>query len=675
MLRFVLPAALVLASLAGPVHAESPRAQAAAQVRAEAALEEVLDLRRGEGVRTGRELTEALRDLTLGFRHLRGEERARAAQQLDRPEVGGTRICADDFCVHGTAGGVLTTALVLAEAQAVHDFHTGTLGWREPPADDAGGDDRVDIYLDDVGKDLLFGYAQSDGGGGQSQSSFLVIDDDYSADDFGTAISAMDALRVTLAHEYAHVLQYGYDVTADGWHYESSATWIEELMYPTLEDWLRYVRDGSRGPGWANLTEVPLTASDDQRDQPRNAKPYGTAIWNHFLGTRYGDELLRTTWELSDGLSRPSTHAYNSAIQDAGGRGISSEFAQFAAAVTEWQLPNAGFPDADELPDVERRAQIAVDGAGVTPKLDHMTFALYDVPATDAPQIRFAASFPLNTRGAIALVAREGPADAGQVTTELVELPAGGTAGVTLDSPQDYFASGGRVTAVLVNADIRHNGFVGDDWSWGRDRIRVPASLTTDLTGPAVAKRSPAPDATRVGNRRAVKVTFDGPVVDVSDRTFTLQAPNGRILPSIVSHSRGSRTARLEPNVPLADATRYTVRLSDAIVDSSANPLAAEAWSFTTVERPPRAKLRVLSAANGAVRFALDSRDGERLRWTTRLLARGEPIASRRGILEAGDTRVLRMPMGNRRRARLALVLEDPQGNRERRSRRVGPGA
>ena len=78
------------------------------------------------------------------------------------------------------------------------------------------------------------------------------------------------------------MLQYGYDVTADGWHYESSAVWLEQRMYPAIKDWLRFLNDSSSGGGWRSLTELPLTYFEPNPDSdgapdPRTAKPTATS--------------------------------------------------------------------------------------------------------------------------------------------------------------------------------------------------------------------------------------------------------------------------------------------------------------------------------------------------------------------------------------------------------------
>ena len=677
-LRLLLPALAIIAAVP-PSAAAEPRAKSAAVRHAEAALEEVQDLRAGRGVRTGRELTLALRELTLNMRHLRGDALAKASQVTARPKVKGETDCSSPtFCVHGLGvdANNLTAQQVLEVADHVDDYETGTLGWRPAPSDgESGGDEgKVDIYLVDVGADQIFGYAQTEPVSSKRQPSFLVLDDDFANPTFQGLDPAL-ALRVTLAHEYGHVLQYGYDVLADPWHFESSATWLENRVYPADDDWLRYVLDGPNGSGWGSLTELPLTAFDHADDQPRNAKPYGTVVFNHYLAGRFGDALQRRTWELSDGLRVPSTRAYDTALKEAGSAGLASTFAEFSTATSEWQLPGSGFQLANRLPHVERQGTIGTDGGVVSPLMDHLTFALYDVAVPDpgTQRIRFAAAFPAGVRSALALVARDG---SGEVTTELAELAAGGVAGVTLDRPHELLAGGGRITAVLVNADSSEFGWSDQalDWLWQRDDQRVTAAVTSDVAGPGISARTPAPDASRVRPRAQVQVTFTKPVSGVDETSFSLRGPDGRRVRAAVTYVRTARTAILVPSTPLADGRRYTVRLSDSIMDQSATPLAPSEWSFTTVTRNPRARLGVADHARGA-RLRLRSKDGDRLRWTAKMRMGGRTVARASGRIKPGAVRNVRLRTRRTGRARVVLVLRDPQDRRTRikRSLRLRP--
>jgi hypothetical protein len=683
VLKRTLPITLLLALACAPGAAASPQAHSAAQQRAEASLEEAEQLVDGHGVRTGHELTLALRDLSTRLRHLRGDDRRKAIALLSRPTDADAPaderytvpeappVCDPNFCIHhvdstADAATPAQVALALLEANAVRLFANGTLGWRDPPNDP---DEQVDIYLKELGDQSLFGFAATDPGQNQqSQHSYLVIDDDFDPAQYGGA-DALESLRITLAHEYTHVLQYGYDVLADGWHYESSAVWMEQRMYPVIKDWLRFMNDGSRGGGWRSLTELPLTYFEPNPDSPgsldpRTAKVYGDAVWNQFLSAKYGaagDALQRGTWEESSGIERPSTAAFDTAIRNAGGPGISSDFGEFSAAVAEWRALDSPFPAAADLPDVERRGNLAVNGAGITAVMDHLTFALYDVPAASGP-VRLAVSFPEGTSAAIALVARSGAVDGGEVTTELLQLPNGGAGGVTIDDPSAVYDSGGRVTAVLVNSDASHGQWDDDrgDWEWTRDEQLVTARVTSDTGGPAVTAFRPSRAARRVSPRRAIAATFSEPVTGVSEETFLVRGPGGRRVRGSIKYTGSTRTATFTPAKPLSDTSRYTVHLAGSIVDAGANRLAPTDWSFTTVRRGPRATLRG---------FRLRSRDADRLDFRAVLRQDGRVVARRRGRIQPGTTRRLRIAGGEAGAAQLVVSLTDPQGNRKRLTR------
>ena len=79
---------------------------------------------------------------------------------------------------------------------------------------------------------------------------------------------------MTLAHEYNHILQFGYDAFQDAWFAESTATWMEDQVYNGIDDYLRYVRR------WVKRWDTPLTTS--------SIKEYGSAVWNQWLAHRYG---------------------------------------------------------------------------------------------------------------------------------------------------------------------------------------------------------------------------------------------------------------------------------------------------------------------------------------------------------------------------------------------------
>ena len=532
MLRPSLVALLALAllvpagsALAEPASPPEPTQRA----RAQAALDKAQGLLDGRGVKTGRELTLVLAELARTREALPVEERREARAVLARPTDGiadpqgdgyttseATPYCTTNFCVHYVATGNDAPPNPDSDSDGFPDYvetmanefefsfivENGTLGWTEPESDGTrgGGNAITDVYIKDIGNDGIFGYAAPEEGG-QSAFSYLVMDDDYS--EFSGFADPLDALRVTAAHEYNHALQFTYAAPQDFWMFESTATWMEEQVYPAINDYVNYLGT------WAACTESPLTLF---AQAGCGQKVYGTAVWNHWLEARYQDDAIRRAWEVSD-TTTPANFApgaYGQSVATEGGAGFEDEFGRFSAAVAEWRASTSVFPDRLSYPDAERTGTaLAIDGAGRTETLDHTTFRLISVtPDLTKPLARLEATAPAGVNAAIALIGRTGSETAGTATVDYVRLPSGGTGSVSLANPGGF----SRITAVLVNADVSISGFNPDpsvnDWVWTRDaqafqNVRVVSSAPagggtgtggdTGASGGATTTTSPAP--------------------------------------------------------------------------------------------------------------------------------------------------------------------------------------
>jgi len=114
--------------------------------------------------------------------------------------------------------------------------------------------------------------------------AYFVFNDDFSlhADD------ERSVLRATAAHELFHAVQrslgYPWDDEAavpdprwrdEGWWFEATATWMEEVVTPDVDDYVTYVRKFLAHP------EAPLNSQDGLHE-------YGAAIFPGFLWLRYG---------------------------------------------------------------------------------------------------------------------------------------------------------------------------------------------------------------------------------------------------------------------------------------------------------------------------------------------------------------------------------------------------
>lgn len=514
LLALALPAAL-------PAAASAAKPETPAQARK--ALSEAQQTLDGNGVRTGREATPALTRLAAGKNLLSSSDRrvansllARPTNQSADPQQNGyttfeqAPYCTPNFCVHYVAttadappqtpavDGIPVYVKNMADQfEYVHSIENGVdqMGWQPPKSDGTlGGSAKTDVYIKQIGDQGIYGYAAPEQNA-RSSYAYLVMDNDYSPSEFPSSATPADALEVTAAHEYNHVLQFNYDSYQDTWMLESTATWSEEQVYPAVNDYLGYLGT------WASpsCTTVPLTSFDGAGTTCQRLKAYGSAVWNHWLTARSSRNVIRTAWENSQAAGDFAPAAYSSAIAaQPGGVDFTDEFDRFSAAVAEWRAPGSAFPDRASYPDVSRSGSpLAIDG---TPRpsevLDHTTFRLIGVTADPSkPRARLHAELPSGLKGALALVGRTGSNDTqGTVTTVLQQLPSGGAGDVTLPNPGSY----GRITAVLVNADPSQAGYSSTtgDWIWTRDgqpfaNVGVFSDGAPSTTTPATT--TPAP--------------------------------------------------------------------------------------------------------------------------------------------------------------------------------------
>jgi hypothetical protein len=417
------------------------------------------------------------------------EERLRPTDKTDPnrnaysvPEAPNSPACSEYFCVHWVDEGLDAPSLadrngdgvpdtvdrVLRVAEHVRQVENVKLGWREPKSDGTigGGEGKTDVYLSQIGGEL-FGYAAPDRGQADKQHriprrlhGYLVLDNDYSAFEFPHTKPLYD-LEVTFAHEYNHILQFGYDAYQDPWFAESTATWMEDQVYNKINDYLRYVRR------WVKLYETPLTTS--------SIKMYGSAVWNEWLARRYGEAIIRKAWAGAIN-AKPggfAVAAYERALRVARAPDFSHDFTRFAAAVAEWRT-NRGFRESYLYPDMPRQGQLPLDGEPLTRLLNHTTFELLGVQAHSGRAVVVHLTAPRGTAAGLALVGRIGSERHGRTVNRINYRRGGGRLTVRLPDPGRFQ----RITAVVVNADAQARGFSARrlDWRYLTDRFPFEVS-------------------------------------------------------------------------------------------------------------------------------------------------------------------------------------------------------
>ena len=281
---------------------------------------------------------------------------------------------------------------------------------------------------------------------------------------------------MTFAHEYNHILQFGYDAYQDPWFAEATATWMEDQVYNGINDYLRYVRR------WVKLWETPLTAN--------SIKEYGSAVWNQWLARRYGPEIIRKAWAGAID-AKPggfSVASYERALRSGGPSDFSHDFARFAAAVAEWRTGKR-LPREPPLSRTCRgRGACRSTAPPLTRLLNHTTFQLLRVRPRRGRAVVVHLTAPRGTAAGLALVGRIGSERHGRPVSRL-----------------DYSAGGGRLTVRLRAAralQADHRGVVNADARAARLQRRQPRLELPDRR-PAVRSQRPAGPLARRALRSA----------------------------------------------------------------------------------------------------------------------------------------------------------------------------
>jgi hypothetical protein len=334
--------------------------------------------------------SEVFRELFESLPDLEGEQRVLAERILARPSDGASdprgygyttrsvKSCKKKVCMHwvrATADAPPSKAWAkksLAVLNQVYNYEVGRLGFRAPVTDGRhGGNSKFDVYLKDLPTGL-YGFCVPEyykPGTRKVASGYCVIDNDFSPEEFnGTPLAN---LKVTLAHEFFHAIQFAYDINDDPWIYESTATWMEERYADQVNDNRQYLDVGQ-----VRLSHIPLDTFADAGIH------YGNWVWWEYLSSRFGNGIVRQVWSRLDAnKGKPnmySTEGLRAALKPHGG--FTKVFGAYAAANTvpakfyaegkHW--PAALLSGGDILGTSDRRAKFGA-------RVDHMASRNYIV--------------------------------------------------------------------------------------------------------------------------------------------------------------------------------------------------------------------------------------------------------------------------------------------------------
>ncbi|MBN1348730.1 hypothetical protein JXJ21_04910 [candidate division KSB1 bacterium] len=185
-----------------------------------------------------------------------------------------------------------------------YSFHliVDSLGYRTPLSDGGIHGDEYDIYLLNLGS-LYYGETWPETQMSQNPVTFSAYTKIHC--NFGSSFPTrgIDALRVTCAHEFFHACHLTYSYRhEDIFFFEASSTWMEDVAYDYVNDYVNYLTDFFLHP------ETPFDYQDFSHE-------YGLALWNHMLWKKYGADVIRWAWErMAEKPERGALGALNHAL-------------------------------------------------------------------------------------------------------------------------------------------------------------------------------------------------------------------------------------------------------------------------------------------------------------------------------------------------------------------------
>jgi hypothetical protein len=266
--------------------------------------------------------------------------RPQAATVCDTEDGPSTLDTTHFHIVYGAINGL--TAQQYADAiEATFATEITSYGWAEPPLSNNNPFGKYPVQVSDIG-DQVYGYVTSPGGNytgtvgdnpntpaveTSALASCMVVNSNMLQFANSGPAAALLALKVTMAHEYFHAVQYGNgdpDPAEQVVWYESTAAYVEDEVLPTAHDNYQYL--------YPNLT-VGLPMQQDNNAQSSMWPLFRYAAErNGGLNTAAGGAALMKAMWASIGAGQPAIKAYDDALK-AKGTSLNTTFHDFAISM------------------------------------------------------------------------------------------------------------------------------------------------------------------------------------------------------------------------------------------------------------------------------------------------------------------------------------------------------
>jgi len=196
----------------------------------------------------------------------------------------------EDLDLSGIPDYVEKTAQII---DSVYSIEVEQMGFQPPPHDEEEGPE-WDIYISNIVG--YYGWTQPDALVSTNPdiwTSHVEVDNNYTHTD----TKGLNGLRVTLAHEFFHMIHFGYNarnednngLLDDQFYWEAGATWMEDAVYDDINDYYNYL-------------DQFFKYTNRRFDRFDEAHEYGLCLWFHYLEKRFESniqkgEMVRKIWK------------------------------------------------------------------------------------------------------------------------------------------------------------------------------------------------------------------------------------------------------------------------------------------------------------------------------------------------------------------------------------------
>lgn len=190
------------------------------------------------------------------------------------------------------------------------------LGWTGPTG---ASNNQILVYVADGGSAGAYTSVTQCSRGGISYMPYIVA--------YEGSFRAGSWYKTMAAHEFNHASQFYYGGTHEFYFWEATATWVEEYVYESHNDWA-----DSIAYGYSQQPHIAMNASD-QDDAQIFWHMYAMAVWNFYLDEHVGGhDLVLEIWQNATRQNGDYSYWMPDAIADVG-LDFAETYAGFMATV------------------------------------------------------------------------------------------------------------------------------------------------------------------------------------------------------------------------------------------------------------------------------------------------------------------------------------------------------